>query len=396
MDWMIEVGLAFARIFMQPFIYLFFLFILISGYRRIKKDRKSFGSKVYPYFYEAKNTWSIAIVMGLLLSGLSIAFGFMVSIPFSLLIGVIIFLIAITNRFSWLSAGYVFAIAAAVMYFINVYGDGYIPTSWINSLDVTDLFYIPFLVLILLLAETWYLAKVDSTDTFPELIKSNRGKYLGQHRIKKLTIIPFIALLPAGIIEPFADWWPLLEVGETSFGLIVIPYLFGFEYLAKSMLPQTASKWLAKRIALVALVVLGLAIGGYYLPILTVIALVTAFLGKEIIQYFYRTLEHKSKAYFQPAKNGLLVLGTLPNTPAVDLGLIPGERIVKVNEIVVENEQQYYQAINENRAFCKMAIKDLNGETRFAQRALYEGEHHKLGILLVSEKEAYSKLKQES
>ncbi|SHM95798.1 PDZ domain-containing protein [Gracilibacillus kekensis] len=396
MDWMIEIGLAFARIFMQPFIYLFFLIILISGYRRIKKDRKSFGSKVYPYFYETKNTWSIAIVIGLLLSGLSIAFGFMVSIHFSLLVGLIIFVIAITNRFSWLSAGDVLAISAAVMYFINVYGEGYIQMSWINSLDVTDLFYIPFLVVIFLLAETWYLARVDGSDTFPELVKSNRGKNLGQHRIKKLTIIPFVALFPAGVIEPYADWWPIFEIGETSFGLIVIPYLFGFEYITKSMLPQTASNWLAKRIALLALVVLTLAIGGFFVPILTVIALATGFLGKEIIQYFYRTLELKNPAYFQPASKGLLVLGTLPNTPAVDLGLIPGERIIKVNDRVVENEQQYYQAINENRAFCKLAIKDLNGETRFAQRALYEGEHHKLGILFVSEIESYTQLKQES
>lgn len=368
MDWVMEIVLAFLRVFMQPFIYLFLLFILISGYRRVKKDRKNFGSKVYPYFYETKNTWSIAIVFGILLSGLSFLSGFMVSIPFSLLLGFIMLVVAIANRFSWLSASYVLPITAAILYFVNVYGEGYLPISWIVNLDITDLFYIPFLVGMLLLAETWYLSGIHHVDSFPDLVKSSRGKYLGQHRIKKLTIVPFVALLPGGFIEPFASWWPLLEVGGSSFGLIVIPYVLGFEYVAKSMLPKHASKWLSKRIAVLAIVVLLLAAGGYFVPILTVFALAAAFIGKEIVQYSYRNVEQKNVPIFQPAGNGLVVLGTLPDTPADKLELIPGEIIVKVNGIKVDNEEEFYHAVNNNRAFCKLSIKDLSGEIRLRKK----------------------------
>ncbi|MGP4040694.1 PDZ domain-containing protein [Gracilibacillus sp. D59] len=388
MDWLMEFGWIIARIFMQPFIYVFVLLIMLSGYLRIKKDRLSFGTKVYPYFYETSHTWSISIMIGLILSILSLAFGFVISLPFALLLGLVMLIVSIGNRFSWLSAGYTLAITSAIMYFLNIYGDDYLPSNWLNLLDATDLFYIPFIIGILLLTETWILARLHSDDTYPELVKSNRGKYLGQHRIKKLTIIPFIALIPGGWIEPFADW-PLLEIAGESFGVMVLPYVFGFEYIVKSRLPRDAANWLSKKVALLAILILLIAVGSYFIPFLTVVAFAVAFLGKEFIQLVYRTEEQRHTPYFRPAEKGVLVLGTLPGTPAVDLGLIPGEKIVKVNDIIVENEEGFYQIVNQNRAFCKLSIKDLNGEIRFAQRALYEGEHHKLGILFVKEHDTY-------
>ncbi|SFM22449.1 hypothetical protein SAMN04487943_11063 [Gracilibacillus orientalis] len=388
MDWLMEFSGVIARVFMQPFIYLFLLLLLLSGYWRIKKDRQHFGTKVYPYFHETKHTWSISIIIGLILSILSIGFGFVISIPFALLLGLVMLIVAIGNRFSWMSAGYTLAIASVIMYFLNIYGDDYLPSNWLDLLDATDLFYIPFIIGILLLTETWILSRIHHDDTYPELVKSNRGKYLGQHRIKKLTIIPFIALVPGGWIEPFAEW-PLLEISGQSYGVMILPYVFGLEYIVKSRLPREAASWLSKRVALLAIVILLIAVGSYFIPFLTVVAFAVAFLGKELIQLVYRAAEERRTPYFRPAERGLLVLGTLPGTPAVDLGLIPGERIVKVNDITVENEDIFYQAVNQNRAFCKLSVKDLNGEVRFAQRALYEGEHHKLGILFVRENDSY-------
>lgn len=384
MEWLMELGAVIARLFMQPFIYLFFLLILLSGYRRIKKDRQNFGTKVYPYFHESKHTWAISIISGLLLSVVSIVFGFVISIPFTLVLGLVMLVVAIGNRFYWLSASYTLAIVSALMYFLNIYGENYLPNNWLPLLAATDLFYIPFVVGIFLLIEMWFLARVRNRDTFPELVKSSRGKYLGQHRIKKLTIIPFIALIPGGWVEPFSGW-PIVEIAGESFGFILLPYILGFEYVVRSRLVQNAASWLSAKNAFLAVVVLLIAAGSYFLPILTVVALAVAFLGKAFIDLLYRTGERRHTPYYQPAKEGLLVLGTLPGTPAVGLELLPGEKIIKVNDITVENEEDFYHAVNQNRAFCKLNVQDLNGEIRFAQRALYEGEHHKLGILFVKE-----------
>ena len=43
----------------------------------------------------------------------------------------------------------------------------------------------------------------------------------------------------------------------------------------------------------------------------------------------------------------------------------------------------FYEALQQNRAHCKLEVLDVNGQIRFVQRALYEGDHHELGILFV-------------
>ncbi|GAB2544865.1 PDZ domain-containing protein [Gracilibacillus alcaliphilus] len=384
MEWVIESGLTIGRAFLQPFIYLFVLFIFLSGYIRIKKDRKNIGSKVYSYFYEARYTLSISIMMGIGISILSIVGGFAFSLPFALLTGVIMLIAGIAGRFSWLSAGYTLSIAGLITAVIQLFGAAYLPAFMMEMFQDVHLIFIPFLIGMLLIAEAWQLSKVRSEETFPEYIDSGRGKKVGQHRIKKIMLIPFIALVPGGWLEPFADWWPLIDIGENSYGLILVPFLQGFEYVAKTRLPQQAGKWLAKWNLLLAFVILALSIAGYFVTWITYIALALALLGKEFIVYYYRNQEHNHAVYFQPHHQHLLVLGVIADTPAVDLGLVPGEQIVKVNDVKVSTEEEFYHAVNQNRAYCKISVRDLNGEIRFAQRALYEGEHYNLGILFVS------------
>ncbi|WP_066192354.1 PDZ domain-containing protein [Gracilibacillus phocaeensis] len=382
---MTEIGLTIGRAFIQPFIYLFFLLIWLSGYLRMKKDRKTTGARVSPFFYETRHTWSISLIAGLLLSILAILSGFIFTVPFALLVGAVMLLVGLAGRFSWLSAGYALTIASLLLIVIQMYGEPYLPAFIMEYAQEIDVFFLPFLIGLLLLIEACHLWRIRSEDSFPEYIKSVRGKRIGQHRIKKITLIPILTLLPGGWIEPFADWWPLIPIGEQSYALILVPYLLGFEYVVKTSLPQTAGKWLGNRHLWLALVVLLLSAGSYYIDWVGYIALAVALFGKEVIYYFLRRQEKKQRMYFQPHEQHLLVLGILADTPAVDLGLVPGEQIIKVNDQNVSTEDEFYQVINQNRAYCKLSIKDLDGEIRFAQRALYDGDHYKLGILFVSQ-----------
>jgi hypothetical protein len=54
-----------------------------------------------------------------------------------------------------------------------------------------------------------------------------------------------------------------------------------------------------------------------------------------------------------------------------------------VNGHAVKTVEEFYQFLQKNRAFCKLEVIGFNGEIRFVQRALYDGEHHELGILFV-------------
>lgn len=83
-----------------------------------------------------------------------------------------------------------------------------------------------------------------------------------------------------------------------------------------------------------------------------------------------------------------MILGVVPESPADKMDLKVGEVITKVNSISVHDEIQLYRALQKNSAHCKIEVLDINGEVRFAQRALYEGDYHKLGILMIQDDKA--------
>ena len=65
------------------------------------------------------------------------------------------------------------------------------------------------------------------------------------------------------------------------------------------------------------------------------------------------------------------------------MGLRPGELLTKVNGRMVYSRTELYEALQSNRAHCKLEIYDINDQIRLVQNALYEGDHHELGILAV-------------
>jgi len=80
-----------------------------------------------------------------------------------------------------------------------------------------------------------------------------------------------------------------------------------------------------------------------------------------------------------------MILGVLPDSPAAGMNLQVGELVMKVNGASVNDEESFYNALQQNRAHCRLEVLDINGQIRFAQRALFENEHHELGILFVQD-----------
>ena len=81
-------------------------------------------------------------------------------------------------------------------------------------------------------------------------------------------------------------------------------------------------------------------------------------------------------------------MGIIPYSPAEKMGLEVGEIITKVNGMGVNTEREFYEALQRNRAHCKLEVLDNQNQIRFVQRALFEGEHYELGILFAEEKRA--------
>ncbi|MNJ56061.1 Cell division topological determinant MinJ [compost metagenome] len=78
----------------------------------------------------------------------------------------------------------------------------------------------------------------------------------------------------------------------------------------------------------------------------------------------------------------------LPGSPAAELGIQVGETIIKVNGIPVPTKEELHAALRMNSAFCKLEVRNLAGESKFLQRAIYAGEHHQLGAILAPDDKA--------
>lgn len=391
-DWLIELALGTGKLFLNPLFYWFFIIISLATISRIKKERRSFGTKVFDVFSETSFTWPIAIVSGLLLSVVAVGLGFIISYTAILLLSIFTILFTIGRKFSWLSSAYTFGFTYLALLLLPSLIDGQVSDFWLEDLKQVHVVSFTVLLGLFIVIEAAIMLRMDRNDTFPELVKGNRGKWIGQHRIKKMAMIPFFTLIPNGLIIPFADWWPVFQINGESYGLILLPVLIGFEHVVKGTMPIKSTRELGQSLLILGLLTVGISIAGYYLSVFTLISVAVAIIGRELISYRFRSKDQQKQPFFGPDTKGLLVLGVIPGSPADGLDLTVGERIMKVNGKPVSDEQEFYEALQLNSAYCKLDIRDERGEIRFAQRALYQGEHHELGMLFT--KEHYRKIEQ--
>ncbi|SDK04472.1 PDZ domain-containing protein [Sediminibacillus albus] len=384
-EWLIELAKGIGKFFVNPLLYWSVILVLLSSINRIKKERMQFGAKIFDAFTEAKNTWQVSLIAGIVLSAITVGAGIVFSYPVVLLLSAVMILLSVAARFTLLSSAYTFGLAYLVLLIAPPLLEANTDFVWIEDLQTINITGLTVLLAAFLMIESVMLLRITTPETYPEIVKGSRGKWVGQHRLKKMAVIPFFTLVPAGLIEPFAAWWPVLHIHGESYGLILLPLLTGFEQVVKGFKPIVGSKKIGRSVMILAFITLGLAVSSYYLPVMSLVAFTVALIGRELISYRFRIKDKQKQPYFHPSAKGLLILGIVPGTPADRLGMQVGEQIEKVNGQKVTNEQEFYSALQRNSAFCKLEVRDNQGELRFLQRAMYQGDPHELGILFAKE-----------
>lgn len=378
--WLLELAKGIGRVFLNPLLYWTIILIIISGYLRIKKERKQFGLKIFDYFTEWKDTWFISLIAGIFISLLTIGIGIVFTYESILVLSVVTIILSLTFTFSMLSASYTIGLTYIILLLspLLLSKQTLIDADLFKTVNFTSL---TVLLGLLLLVEAVLLFKTKRNQTYPDLSLSERGNWIGQHRIKKLTLIPFFVIIPSGMITPFAPYWPYFEIGGETYSLLLVPFLLGFNHLVRGSLSEVITKKLSKSIAWLGVVILLLAAGSLYYAWLTIIAVILAILGREYIHFKHKTVDKQELAYFRQMESGLTVLGVIPGTPADRLDILVGEKITKVNGERINDVDSYYQLLQESGAYFKLEVIDDIGEMRFVEGAFYEGDHHRLGVI---------------
>ncbi|MGM0523674.1 MAG: PDZ domain-containing protein [Bacillota bacterium] len=382
MEVIIEVLKAIGWFFVNPLFYWFFILIYISSTKRVEKERFTFGYKVFPTLDEWYGLKRIGLILSILLSVMFIGLG--IFLPPLMIVLLVIFslLFSLTGKFSWLNSVYIFGASSLTLLFYPYY-ERYLPDLLKVTLILDYWIIFTSLMGVFILVEAFLLTRTRDDQTFPERFVGARGKQVGQHRIKKLALLPLLFIWPIGDLDIFFQYWPVFDYQGESYGLIFFPLLLGLEHVIRTQRPKVFSQWLLKRLTLLGMSVIMLSLAGFLYAPLILLSIIVGLIGREILLFRTRQHEANHPTLYGPSTDGLKVLGVHPFSPASEMGIEIGEVITKVNGHKVSNGNEFYQALQSNLAFCKIDIYNLDGEIRFTQRAYYEGDHHQLGLVFV-------------
>lgn len=392
--WVEEIGYGILYLFLQPLFYITILLALVTGYDRVKRDRQLFGQRVFPRFAEWKKTVMWSILFGLLYSSLLVFTGAMISYEWTIVFSIVIVVLVLFNQVALLSPAYTVSITAIALFILNEINVTY---PFIERALITDFELMSYLLIALLIVEMVLHMTTRRNRTFPNIHKGDRGKYIGSHLAKRLIVVPMFVPVPDGVLtlSPIFEWWPLLPLGSDGFSLMLVPFLLGFSQRFRGHFSEVGAKRVARWLSMLIVICVGLAVGAIYVEELTLAIFIVAIFGRLGIFLLIRFLDMEKRPIFTPRTDGMIVLGVIPNSPASEMNIQVGEIIEKVHDIPVTNEHEFFEVMSEHRTYCKLAIRNLDGETRFAQRPLYEGELHELGLIFVKETPRF-KLKTET
>ncbi|MGD6805222.1 PDZ domain-containing protein [Rossellomorea vietnamensis] len=389
--WLTEVLEAAGKLFLNPMLYFSIIIALFAGFFRIKRERRELKTRIYDMYHELRFLFPMGILLGLGFSLLTVGAGLVIPFGGILLIGAVTVLLALTFQIRLLTP----ALTVGIGYFsllVMRYFKVEMPyfNTYFAQLNEGLLNAVVVLLGLLLLIEGVLINLSGWKKTSPRLIKSSRGLKVGAQEGKKLWVVPMFLLIPIGSLELPWGWWPVFTLGSNTYSLILFPFLLGFRQLVRSTLPQISIKETGNRVFWLGALVLTVAVAGYYAPYISIAGAAMAIAGREWISYRQRKQDSEKSYFFSRKSQGIMILAILPGSPAEKMSLISGEMITKVNGFRVQTEEEFYEALQQNRAYCKLEVIDTNGQIRFSQGALYEGDHHELGIIFVEEDREWS------
>jgi hypothetical protein len=356
----------------------------------VKRERKNFHIRAHDAYFELRQLLPQGILIGMVLSIIVVAAGIAVPFAMILLIAVFTCLWSLTTNVRWISPAY--TIGAAFFSIILIAENNWsIPLFSKSFQSLGDKIY-PSVVVVLgltLIAEGILIFKNGSKGTSPKLAKSKRGQNVGLHEGRRLWMLPMFLLIPGNALQLPFDWWPVFHLGSEEYSLILVPFAIGFHQQVKGMLPKVAIQLHGRRVITLGVFISLLSVAGYWFPLSSIAIAALAVLGRESITLMATLKDDNLPFYFSKKNQGLMIIGVIPESPASKMSLQVGEIISKANGVLVRDEKAFYEGLQKNRAHCKLEVFDTNGEIRFVQRALYEGDHHELGILFVQDERKY-------
>jgi hypothetical protein len=382
----LELFKGISKLFINPLFYVAILFAVLLGYVRVKRERRSFRTRILWGWTEMKRMFADIWIFAVILSILSVGIGLTVTTDWIATYSIISALLVVLFMYQLGSPIVAGALAIGAMWigYKTKQTFSILNFEWFGEMNWIQL-SLPVVLIMgaTVIVEGFLISKTGAESASPLLEKSSRGLTAASYLSKRLWMIPLLVIVPGNVIEEFAPYWPQFTFGSESFGLVLFPVVIGYQQKARRSLPVNLFPKIGMSVAAVGIGTVILSLSAFWFPVMAAISLALGAIARISVWMYFAVKEGQGNHAVTPKDSGVMIAGVLPDSPAEKMGLVIGECIRKVNGQSVSNERELYEAIQINAAHCRLEVLDHQGEVRLRQHVIYRHDHHRLGLLVV-------------
>ncbi|RUS43075.1 PDZ domain-containing protein [Cohnella sp. AR92] len=391
LDLLREAGHALAAMLAAPYLYIAIVLAWWHARQEVVLQRTMFHVRLYSSLTVIFYRTLAGIAVGLILSVLGLGAGGRLDEATLLCIWIALPVLALL-RLRYVCIAYGAGALGVLQYILDWSGVEASDGEWAKTLLGIDVPALLVLAGLLHIGEGLLVRWQASKFAVPLFLEGKRGKPVGAFALSGLWPVPLLWLIPAtGSASGFAlPWHPLSDWDGSvaSWVLLSFPVLIGFTDRTTTKWPESKAREMSWGLILYGVAIAGLAAGAWFWEPLGLVAAILAFVLHEGLILWGRSRETGRNPLFSQDGRGVTILAVLPGTPAAELGLQSGEKILKVNGQKVRSKEQLHAALQLQAAYYRIELTNREGHVKFAQRARYAGEPHQLGLILAPDEDA--------
>ncbi|HJG15108.1 MAG TPA: PDZ domain-containing protein [Ligilactobacillus salivarius] len=362
---------------LTPVLWLGILYVIISYNQRINKERKQFRVAINKDFYEGRNFIKYGLFFFVMGSLISMILGLTLPTNSVYIYQILVVLAFLINGFSTTSMLLVMTAAGilelVVPRFITFFGDVFPEISGPSWL---------LLIFISILADYYLTRNMKKHPLSPRIKSGKRGRNIATYLGRETVVFPLLALIPSGTLFSTLNFWPVFNIGNQKFSLILFPIFISTSVKVIKRAKERVIQDKLKNIELLLGLTFVLIVLTKFMSKLFLISLIILTVVSIFFEIKLRKKEKDANSWYVETDEGIRIISVQPETPAAKMKLQPGDVILTCNNRVVNSEEEFYQALQLNSAYCHVKVRTYEGDLRIAESAIFMDSPHEIGLIL--------------
>ena len=362
---------------LTPVLWLGILYVIISYNQRINKERKQFRVAINKDFYEGRNFIKYGLFFFVIGSLISMILGLTLPTNSVYIYQILVVLAFLINGFSTTSMLLVMTAAGilelVVPRFITFFGDVFPEISGPSWL---------LLIFISILADYYLTRNMKKHPLSPRIKSGKRGRNIATYLGRETVVFPLLALIPSGTLSSTLNFWPVFNIGNQKFSLILFPIFISTSVKVIKRAKERVIQDKLKNIELLLGLTFVLIVLTKFMSKLFLISLIILTVVSIFFEIKLRKKEKDANSWYVETDEGIRIISVQPETPAAKMKLQPGDVILTCNNSVVNSEEEFYQALQLNSAYCHVKVRTYEGDLRIAESAIFMDSPHEIGLIL--------------